>query len=85
MMRADPAVAGEGRSLIIIIRIIYTLLLLRSNPSRQQSKVLYHWVVRRRGKTGEYKNRSEEKVVGFSLASLFPALNGRQSPRVEPG
>ena len=30
------------------------------------------------------KSRSEEKVVGFSLASLFPARNGRQSSRVEP-
>ena len=50
------------------------LLLLRSNPSKQYSKkVLNHWGVRRRGKTGKHgKNRSEEKVVGFSLASLFP-------------
>ena len=29
------------------------------------------------------KSRSKEKVVGFSLASLFNARNGSQSPRVE--
>ena len=48
--------------------------LLRSNLSRQHSKVLYHWEVRRRGKAGKTrKSRSKEKVVGFSSASLFPA------------
>ena len=30
------------------------LLLLRSNPSWQRSKVLYRWGVRRRGKTGKH-------------------------------
>ena len=48
------------------------LLLLRSNPSRQQSKVLYRWGVRRRGKTGKHRKVGEKKVMGFSSASLFP-------------
>ena len=49
------------------------LLLLRSNPSSQHSKALYHWEVRKRGKTGKHgKSRSEERVLGFSLTSLFP-------------
>ena len=47
------------------------LLLLRSNPSRQYSKILYNWGLRRRGKK-MWKRRSEEKGVGFLLGSLFP-------------
>ena len=47
----------------------YTIyILLRSNPCRQHSKVLYRWEVTRRG-----KRRSEEKEVGFSSVSLFLA------------
>ena len=46
--------------------------LLKSIPSRQFSKVLYCW----RGvkeKKKDRKSRSEEKVVSFCSASVFPA------------
>ena len=43
---------------------INEVLLFRSKPSRQNSKVLYCWEVRR-GNIGKQKNKSEEKVVGF--------------------
>ena len=60
------------------------LLLLRSNPSRQHSKVLYRWEGQEKRKDRKIqKSRSKEKV-GFSSASLFPPSNGRQSPKVEP-
>ena len=50
------------------------LLLLKSDSSRPHSMVLYCWGVKRRGKTGNHgKIRSENKVVGFSSASLFLA------------
>ena len=32
-----------------------------------------------------WKIKREEEVVSFSPASLYPARNGRQSPRVKPG
>ena len=45
------------------------IIIIKSRASRQHSKVLYHWEVRRRGKQ---KSRNKEKVVGFNSASLFP-------------
>ena len=49
------------------------LLLLKCNPSKQHSKVLYRCGVRGKGKAQKTrKSRSKEKVVGFSSASLFP-------------
>ena len=51
----------------------YVLLLLRINPGRQHSKGLYRWGSRERKDTKEWRSRSEEKVVGFSSASLFYA------------
>ena len=64
----------------------YILLLLRSDPNRQHSKVLYHWGVQENRKDRKRrKSRSEEKLLGFSSASYYPQGNGRQSPRVEPG
>ena len=51
-----------------------TTLLLLLLLSRQHSKVLYRWGVRRREKKKKtQKSRSQEKAVGFSSASLFLA------------
>ena len=51
--------------------------ILGSNPSRWHSKVIYRWRVRKREKREKTKKtrktRREEKVVGFSSVSLFPA------------
>ena len=33
--------------------------------------MLYHWEVRRRGKRKTQKSKREEKVVGFTSASIF--------------
>ena len=55
---------------------------MRSNPSRQHSKVLYCWWVRRRGKTENHKVRSEEKVGSFSSAFILP---GRKWEAVTQG
>ena len=50
--------------------LLLLLLRSRSRPSRQHSKVPYHWGVRRKDwKTRKSKN--EEKVAGFISASLF--------------
>ena len=50
------------------------LLLLRSsNPSRQHSKVLNRWGAGEEERRKTLKSKSEEKVVGFSSASLFLA------------
>ena len=44
-----------------------------SNPSRQHSKVLYRCGGQKKRKDKKTPtNRSEEKVVGFSSAFLFP-------------
>ena len=51
------------------IYFLSAFLLLRSNPSRQHSKVLYHLGGQEKRKD---RKRSEEKVFGFSSASLFP-------------
>ena len=49
-----------------------SLLLLRSNPSRQHLEALYHWRGRRgyekRKDKKTQKGRSKKKVVGFSSA-----------------
>ena len=44
------------------------ILLLRSNPSRQHSELLYGWGIRRRGKVG-----MKRKCWVFCSAFLFPA------------
>ena len=53
----------------------YIYIFLKSNPSRQHSKVLYRWGVgqEKRRERKSRKIRSEEKVVGFSSASVFLA------------
>ena len=43
------------------------------DSSGQHSKVLYHWGIRRRRDRKTRKSSSEEKVVSFRPASLFPA------------
>ena len=49
-------------------------ILLRSNPSKQHSKVLYRWGDQKKRKDRKLRKRgSEEKVVGFSSASLVLA------------
>ena len=60
------------------------LLLLRSNPRRQHSKI-YCWGVRRRGKTGKH-GKVEVKRNWSVLAQppYSPQGNGKQSSRVEP-
>ena len=57
------------------------LLLLRNNAKRQHSKEL-HQEKRKGRKT--LKRRNEEKVVGFSSASLFPTRKWEVGPTVEP-
>ena len=57
------------------------LLLLRNNAKRQHSKEL-HQEKRKERKTR--KRRNEEKVVGFSSASIFPARKWVVGPTVEP-
>ena len=59
------------------------ILLLKSNLSRQHSKVLYCWGVRRRGKTGNHR-KVGVKREWWALAQPPYSLqgNGRQSPRV---
>ena len=76
MMRGDPAVAG-GDCLITNINI----LLLRSNPSRQYSKVLYRWRVWRRGKTGKHRKvRVKGKRWGLAQPPiLHKELGGSHS------
>ena len=49
-----------------------TLLLLRSNPSRCHSKVLYRGSQEKRKDKKTWKIWSEQKGVGFSSVSLFP-------------
>ena len=61
---------------IYIYPSIYILLLWRSNPSRQHSNVLYCWGQNRRKDRKTQQSKSGEKVVGFSSASLFPAMKG---------
>ena len=63
---------------------INILLLLRSSPSRQQSNVLCHWMVRRR-KTGKHgKLRVKRKWWVLAQPPYSPQENGRQLPWVEP-
>ena len=60
------------------------LLLLRSNPSRQHSEVLYRWGggKEKREDRKTRKSRSKEKIVGFSPSSLLP---GRKLEAVTHG
>ena len=55
----------------VYLLLIPSLLLLRSNGSRQHSKVLYRCGGRRRGKRKTRESRREEKVVGFRSAFVF--------------
>ena len=55
-----------------LIAIYNILFLLKSNPNSQHSKAICCWGIRRRRKRKALKSRSEEKVLGFSSASLFP-------------
>ena len=59
-------------------------LLLRSNFSRQHSKTLYRWMVRKRRKTGKHR-AVEVKKIWLVLAQILYSLqgNGRQSPRMK--
>ena len=61
------------------------LLLLKSSPSREHSKVLYCLGVRKRGKTGNHR-KVRVKRKWWVLAQPPYSLQGnrRQSPRVEP-
>ena len=52
--------------------VVFFYLLLRSNPSRQHYKELYRWGSREEERRKSQKSRNEEKVVGFSFASIFP-------------
>ena len=64
---------------------ILLLLLLRSNPCRQHSKVLCRWGVSRRGKTGKHRKRRVKRKWGVLAQPPYsPQGNGRQVPRVEP-
>ena len=50
--------------------------------------VLYRWEVRKRGDRKTQKSRNEEKVEGFSSASLFPTMKWEavtQGETIEPG
>ena len=59
--------------------------MLWSNPSRQHSKVLYRWEVRRRGKIGKHgKVIVKRKRRVLAQPPYFLQESGRQSPRVEP-
>ena len=70
----------EGR-----IKEMASLLLLKSNPSRKPSKVLYRSRVRRRGKTGKYRKLGVKRKWWVSAQSPYsPQVTGRQLPRVEP-
>ena len=61
------------------------LLLLRSNPSRQHSQVLYRWGFRRRGKTGKQgKIGGKRKWWLLDQSPYSPQGNWKQSPKVEP-
>ena len=54
------------------------LLLLRSNPSRQQSKVLYHWGVRKRGKTGKHGNVKVKRKWWVLTQPLYSLQGNRR-------
>ena len=70
---------------IKLIKKLLLLLLLRSNPSRQHSKVLYRCRVRRRGKTGNHGKVGLKRKWWVLVQSPYSRQgNERQSPRVEP-
>ena len=57
---------GEGKETAVNgVRLLLLLLLLRSNPTLGGQE--------KRKDKKTWKSRNEEKVVGFSLVSLFPA------------
>ena len=60
------------------------LLLLKGNSSRQNSKVLYCWGIRRRGETGNNRKVRVKRVVSLSSAFLFQARKHEAVTRVEP-
>ena len=62
----------DGDQAYNIYSCVYIYILLRINSSRQHSKVLYRRGVKRKDRKIR-KSRSEEKVVGFTSTSLFPA------------
>ena len=63
----------------------YIYILLRCSLSRQNSKVQYHWVVRRRGQTRKHgKVEVTRKWWVLAHPPYSPEGNGRESPRVEP-
>ena len=74
-MHVDPAVA-EGADCLINI---YSILLIRSNPSRQHSKVLYCWEVKT-GKRTEVGVR--RKIEVFEMMCLRNIIGIRRVDRV---
>ena len=68
-------------------QLLLLLLLLMSNSSRQHSKVLYRWEVRKRGKTGKQGKVGGRESGGFSSASLPPRKREAitQGGNIEPG
>ena len=63
----------EQREEIIRIKEMKLLLLLKSKPQQAAFKGTISWGVQEKRKERKtQKSRSEEKVVGFSSASLFP-------------
>ena len=62
---------GVGVAVYIGGLLLLLLLLSRSDPNMQHSKVLYRWGVQEKRKERKTQRRSEEKVVGFRSDSLF--------------
>ena len=58
-------------------------ILLRSNPSRQRSMGYITGGLEKRKDRKSRKSRREEKVVGFSSTSLFPARKQEVVTRLE--
>ena len=59
LVYADPVEAGVGFRVIInkyiyLFIYLFIYILLKSSPSRQHSKVLYRWGIRRREQTGNH-------------------------------
>ena len=67
--------------------ILLLFLLIKSNPIRQHSKVLYRYEVRRRGKTGKHRKVGVESS-GFKLNLPIPhneTGGSTQGETMEPG
>ena len=70
------------RSVLYVLYILLLLLLLlKSNPSRQHSKVLYRWGKGKKDRK-TWKSRSEKKGWVLAQPPYSPHRNGRQSHRV---